>query len=106
MRGILFAVKSLSDGDAREQIICRLFSRPMKRKRKMHRMIISVVSLKAWTDRLPVSNAELGLVAFKGNSKFCFPESLSLGEDWGSSENQKSLFPVVTVIKYFVIPLH
>jgi len=45
----------------------------------------------------------------KGNSKFCFPETLNVsrGEAEGSIEvegKQKSLFPAGPIIKCFVIP--
>ena len=45
----------------------------------------------------------------KGNSEFCFPETLNVSRDeaWGNIEvmgKQNSLFPAGPVIKSFVIP--
>ena len=45
----------------------------------------------------------------KGNSEFCFPETLNVSRDeaWGNIEvmgKQNSLFPAGPVIKCFVIP--
>ena len=42
----------------------------------------------------------------KGNSEFCFPETLMLGSrgNTGVSEKQNSLFPAVPVTKCFVLP--
>ena len=65
--------------------------------------------VKFLVSRAPLDNMSLCWTGHKGNSEFCFPETLNVprGEAEGNIEvegKQNSLFPEGSVIKCFVIP--